>query len=160
SRVGLDRGRSKSVRCRISIGIESGVIQAASAWPKAGRRNFPIISFLRHIVGQSWNSSAVKRRAASGKTSDGDVEAAPEQMDRAAFSEKRCPECLEHPVDRHQRLMKPLDSIVIVRTVEIILVERHWVRDFIRLLIEARCAAQLSDKVDKIAVKFRNRHRS
>src|ERR1700761_9295324 len=79
----FDLGKVEAIRCRISIAVEGGMIDA---WPKAGTRNFAAICFPSHGVGHVRHAARMRRRIASREAGHRQVEAAPKQMDRTAFA--------------------------------------------------------------------------
>jgi hypothetical protein len=101
----------------------------------------------------------MQRSAPSRKAGDGQIESAPEQVNRAGFAEKGGPERFEHPVDRHQRVMEALNGGAVIGPFAMILAERHGVRHFVRLAVEGRRAAEFGNQPDEIGVERRHRGR-
>lgn len=101
----------------------------------------------------------MERRAAAGEAGDGDVEAAPEQVDGAALAEEGRAEALEHAVDRQQRLMEARDRLGVIGAVAVILGEGHRVGDFVRAAVEARRAAEVGDQPAELLVELGDGHR-
>ena len=62
-----------------------------------------VVSFLCDGIGKRRNPARVKRREPSGKARDGEVEAAPEKMNRARLAKERSAELLEDAVYGNRR---------------------------------------------------------
>jgi hypothetical protein len=71
------------------------------------------------------NPSGMRRRGPSGETRDREVKAAPEKMDRTAFSAETGPKFLENAVGLKKHAPKPVRVRGIVTPMLLVAIERH-----------------------------------
>ena len=111
-------------RRRIGVRVERRV-HAAPAGPEPCAAHFVRIGFLHDLRGDARRLAAERRRAAPGKTCDGKIEAAPEEMHGTGLSEEARPECLNTRSDLQQHAPKPIGVLGIIRRMLVILRERN-----------------------------------
>src|SRR5258706_2903446 len=87
-------------------------------------------------------AARMARCAASGKTRHRQIEAAPEEVDRARLAEKAGAELLEHAVGVHKDLQEAPHRIRIVRGVRDVLREANRLRQFVRHLVDGDVNAE------------------
>src|SRR5262249_45092454 len=94
------RGRvSEALRLRIGVGVEDGLPEAGVPGPEAGAADLVRVRLARDPVRHVGNAARMRRRGAAGEAGHGEIEAAPEEVHRAALANEAGPEDLEHPVD-------------------------------------------------------------
>ena len=95
-----------------------------------------VVGFLCHGIGKRRNPARVQRREPSGKSRDGEVETAPEEMNRARLAKVRSAELLEDAVYGNRRSEEACHGISIVRSLATVVDERNGVRDLVRAAME------------------------
>src|SRR5258707_15602111 len=88
-------------------------------------------------------AARMARCAASRKTRHRQIEAAPEEVDRARFAEEAGAELLEHAVGVHKDLQEAPHRIRIVRGVRDVLREANRLRQFVRHLVDGDVNAEV-----------------
>ena len=84
--AGSTRAIAEAGRLRIGIAVEDRLGRGDAARPEARARHFMAIGFAGDAVGQAGNSAGMRRRRAARKAGHREVEAAPEEMDRAGLA--------------------------------------------------------------------------
>src|SRR5690606_22068918 len=142
-RIGPDRRRPVTVRCRIGIGVDGGIIDSATARPETGRGHFPVVSFLRHIVRQRRNAPGVEGGTSSREARNCKIKTPPEEVNRTGLAEKGGPETIEDSVDSRQGMMEALNGVAVIGPVAMILGEGYRIGYLVRLSVERRRATEL-----------------
>ena len=93
---------AKASRFRIGVGIEGGARKGLVSRPETGAAHLVRIGFARDVIGQSGHAAWMGRGGSSGEPRDREIEAAPEEMDRARLADKAAAEELEDAVRLHQ----------------------------------------------------------
>src|SRR5690606_33761277 len=105
----LDDGRAETLWLRIGVGVERGV-DSAAARPESGAADLVRIRLLSDLVRQRRNAARMERRRPSGEAGGRKIEAAPEEVHRAALADEARPELLQHPVGRSEEHTSELQS--------------------------------------------------
>src|SRR5580658_4387496 len=79
------------------VGIKSGTLDLAASGPEAGAAHFVRVGFASNGVG-----AGTLGRRASGKSSHGKIETAPEKMDGADFPDESGAKFFQHLIDQGQ----------------------------------------------------------
>ena len=151
--VRQDRGRGETGRRGIGVGIKGWVVDSAAARPKTRAADLVRIGFTDNCVREMRNTSRVKRRAASGEACHGEVEAAPEKMNRAAFADGTGTEQFEHAIDLHERPPVSMCIFGIIGSMNPILAEADGLRQFIGDFIDRHADAEARETLDQRSEK-------
>ena len=95
----------------------------------------------------------MRRRRAAGEAGDGEVEAAPEEMDRAGLAVEAGAEALEHRHDPRQRGVQAVGGIGPIFARRDVLGKGDGIGNFVRLAIKVRRQAVRVEHFDQAAVK-------
>ena len=150
---GLNRRRGKAGRLRIGVGVKCGMGKPVIAGPEAGAAHLMRIGFLRHCVAKMGYAARMQRRPAAGKARDRQVEAAPEEMHRAAFADEARSERPEHPVRLQQNAPELLCVIGVIGRMRVVLAEADWRVDLVRQVVDADLDAQFGQNAHQLGVK-------
>src|SRR5205085_3707528 len=82
----------------IGVGIEERRGNLVIARPETKTAHFLGVGFARDRVRQMGNATGMRRRRATGKARNREIEAAPEKMDRTAFTAETRTKFLENPI--------------------------------------------------------------
>src|SRR6516225_11934176 len=113
------------------------MLDAAPSGPEPGAAHFVGIGFTHDRIGKMRHASRMPRCGASGEAGHREVEAAPEEMHRAAFAEKAGAELREDPINLKQNSPETLRVFWSVGRMLRVLVERNRVGDLVRNAIDA-----------------------
>ena len=102
------------------------------------------------------DSAGMRWRLPPGKPRDRQIEAAPEEMHRAAFATKSRTELLEHSIGLHQNTPKPIGVFPIVRPVLFIFIERDRVLNLVRYLVNRYRQMKLLESLHHSPIKICN----
>src|SRR6185312_12876372 len=92
-----DRRAREALRRRYRVGVERRLPHRAAARPEAATAHLVRVCLARDVIG-AWPL----RRAPPREAGHRQVEAAPEELHRAAFADEAAPEFLEHSVGLRQ----------------------------------------------------------
>ncbi len=109
-----------------------------SACPETGARHLLAVRFAGDSIRQPGHSARMLRSVAAGEARDGEVEAAPPEMDGTRFSFKAGTEMLERRHDRRKRFPEPACRVAVVVAWCRVLSERDRFWNLVRTAIEAR----------------------
>src|SRR6202042_2005200 len=94
---------AEASRFGIGVGIEGRTRKGFVSGPKARAAHLVRISFARDVIGQSGHAARMGRGGSSREPRHREIEAAPEEMDRARLADKSAAEELEDAVRLHER---------------------------------------------------------
>ena len=123
--LGMDGGGLEAGRLGDGVGVEGCASDISAAGPESDTAYLVRIGFAGHGVG-----FGAVGGAASGEAADGEVEAAPEEVDGAGFALELGTELVEYGVDGEQDAPEALDGGGIVGGVDAVLVEGNGIGDF------------------------------
>src|SRR6478672_7406229 len=119
-------------RFRVGVDIKRCPPISAVTRPEPATAHLVRVGFGHDPTGHVGGDPAGRWCRAAGKARDREVEAAPEEVDRAYLADKARAEHLQDAVGLRQRLPKPLNHHRIILRMGSVLVERYGIRDFIR----------------------------
>ena len=102
----------------------------------------------------------VERRRPTGEAGHGEVEAAPEEMNRADLAQKCRAELLQHPIGGEKGAVKPFCASAIVAARRSILGEADGRLDLVGRRMDRNVAAALADQGHERGVEVRHRRRA
>ena len=114
------------------------------------------VGFARDGIGEVRHAAGMLRGAPSGETRHGEIEAAPEKMDRAALATKFRAEFLEDAVGLQENAPETIRVFGIVGGVFVVLIERNGVLHFVRRRGEVRFDVQLPQSAHNGTIKLRD----
>src|SRR5262249_55245138 len=85
---GRHRLAGKTGRLGVGVGIEGGAREGVIPGPEAGAAHLVRIRFAGYFIRESRYATGMPGRPPSGEARDGEIEAAPEEMDRAHLAEE------------------------------------------------------------------------
>src|SRR5262249_30628646 len=88
---------------------------------------------------------------------DREIEAAPEEVDRAALADEPRPEDLEDPIHLDQRMPEAARRVRVVCRMPLVLLERGGIRDLVRHGPDANRHAELPERLHDTGVELRDR---
>src|SRR5688500_8377316 len=103
-----------------------------------------------------WDAARMGRRAPAGKARYGQIETAPEKMDRAAFAAELRAELLEDAVALLKDAPEAVRIIGIVSRVFLVFFERNGRVDFVRRGVDLDLNLQFAQRLHHLAVKRRH----
>src|SRR6202011_5722353 len=112
--------------------------------------------FSRDRVRQMRNAAGMLRRGATGKTRDGKIRRAPEEMDWAAFSTEPRSKFLKYAIGLDQNAPESIGIFRIVRAMLIILVEGNWIGNLVRYDVDLDRQFQLVQRGHDRFVEIRH----
>src|SRR5262245_35785419 len=118
---GTDLRPSEALRRWIRIRVERGVLDSAAPGPESRGRDLVAVGLARHRVGEARNASWVPGGRSPGESGHREVEAPPEEVDRARLAQEGRPELLEDAVDLDQRLEEPVHGAGVVGAHRVVL---------------------------------------
>src|SRR5262245_4651841 len=104
---------------------------------------------MRDAAGVWWCRSA-------GKTRHSQIEAAPEEMHRTAFSTKARSELLEHAIALDQNAPESIGVFPVVRAVLLVFIERNRILNLVRHFVNPYRQMKLVESLHHGTVKIRN----
>src|SRR5688572_28912890 len=111
----LDRGLGEARRRGISVGIEKRFgLGTGAAGPEAGARNLVAVGLAGHRIGQMRDAAGMPWRRPARETGHREVEAAPEEMDRAHLADEARAEQAKDAVGREQAAEQPARAVGII----------------------------------------------
>src|SRR4029078_7477003 len=127
-----------------------------AAWPKARARDLVGIGVELHCCRHVGHGAArgERRGLAPRETRHCEVEAPPEKMHRAAFSDETSAGLEEHAFGLEENAPVALGIIMVVRAVDMILAEGDCIRNLVRHLINADIKPKLSERTHHLCVKI------
>ncbi len=128
-------GLGIGVRVEQGLGARRG---AGAARPEAGAGHFVAIGLAGDTVGQAGNAAGMLGRLMAGEAGDGEVEAAPEEMDRAGLAAKTGAEAIEHRHDPRQGVVQPAGAVALIIARRMIVCEADRFGDLVGLAVEGR----------------------
>ena len=148
--------RDESVRFRVRVAIEEWERVRTAAWPEPTATHFMGVCFPDHPIGQVGNPAWMRRSGSTRETSDGEVEAAPEEMDGATLADKPRAERLKHPIRLYQRAPEPRGILRIVGLVQTVLRKGCGVLEFVWAAMDGDAKLQFVQLSEQLAVEPRD----
>ena len=106
------------------------------------------IGFARDRVGQSGHAAGMERRRPSGKAGDREVEAAPEEMDRARLAEEAAAEELEDAIGLDERAPETMGRGAVVGSVGAVERKADRVGNLVRCFVDRYRDAEPVQEID------------
>ena len=103
------------------------------------------------------HAAGMTRRAPAGKACHREIEAAPEEMDRARLAEESGTELLEDAVSVHKNLQKAPYRVRVIRGVLMVLRKADRLRQFIGHLVDGDVNAELRELGHDRRIEARDR---
>src|SRR5580704_18015214 len=145
---------SKILRLRRCVGIERRIFDVSTARPESTADYFVRIGLASDQV-----RSLPRRSAASREAGNRQIEASPEEMHGAAFSDEVTTKLFEDRIGLRQDVKEASHIFRIVGSVLNILLEGDWVRNFYRHGPDFHRNAQPSQSSHEFLVEIRHRTR-
>ena len=156
---GGDRPVAKARRFGIGVGIEGRARKGLVSRPESGAAHFVRIGFARDGVGQSGHAARMGRRGPSGEPGHREIEAAPEEMDRARLADKAAAEELEDAIRLHERAPEAMGGGCVISGVDPVLRKADRIRNFVRRLLDRDRNAHAVEKIEGRAIEIGDRLR-
>src|SRR5918993_3530705 len=120
-RARCHRPAAEPLRFGISIRVECSLGERFASWPEASTTHLVRVSFSRHRIREPGYPARMTRCCPSGETSHREVEAAPEEMDRAHLTKEPGPKELEDAIDLDEHTPEALGRRCVIGGVSPIL---------------------------------------
>src|SRR5579883_285796 len=147
SRRGTDRISFESGRLGRGVGIKRRAFDLASSGPESGAAGFVRIGLARDRVGPL-------RRRSAGEPSDRQIEAAPEEMHRAALADEARTKILQNRAGRNENAPEAMRILGIVRFMHFVLRERNRVSDLVRAGMNLYLDTERIELSHQLAIKL------
>ena len=121
------RASAKPGGVGVRVRVEDAL--AVGAGPVARAAHLVGVGLVHHVRAAVGCAAGVERGGAAGEPGDGQVQAAPEEVDGTDLADEPAPEHLEDPCRLHERLPEPLRLRRVVGRVALVGVERDRTRD-------------------------------
>src|ERR1017187_8456958 len=142
----LYRELAEPHRRRIRVRIERSVVCSAATRPESGAAHLVRIGLAHHDACHAGGLSCHRGGPSSREPRHCEIEASPEEMYRAGFSDEAGPKLLVHAVDLYQDVPEALSELGIVGGMGPIAAERDGIGDLARKLVDRDLDAELDQR--------------
>src|SRR5579875_1790274 len=130
-----------------------------AAAPKSDALLLVRVCFARRPVGHVRNPAGMRRCQSTREACDGEIEAAPKEMDGARFAEEAGTKHLAEPIRLQQYAPKARGVSLIVGSVDLVFVEGYCSRDLVGSFVDRNMEIERAQQLRDAAIEIGDGHR-